>query len=575
MGQRALIMERLTAFWEGRWREQFDSAILAARPAVRPLTYTSSHQDPDAIRLARCRTRCKVGEWSRGLACLIAGELTRPSEAMVQSLRGKHPTSVGKIPEWVRTLDIDAPQRPVLMVDILARAIHIAARASAAGPSGWLTEHLRDTFLIEPTILVHLLEVFNQWVAGQVPERARPWLAASNQVGLSKPNGDIRPVAIGEVLPDLYLRAGPFVETLASARGSRQGDPLGPFLFEFTQQLVMEPVASEFADLLFLSYADDTYILGLAARLLEAFGVLRKRLQVEMPLGMQRVEEGLTVLGVPIGAEDWEVARLQERLWQLQTPLPWLPLLDHPQMASHLLAIAVSMRPMYLAWTVPPRPEVVDAFSDWDNSLEDSTARGCTPGDVEPAYLRPPPPPPPVRLFQARLRLLAVEELQAVRRLARDDATLACFTSLRGPGAGAWVSAAEWSIAAAVRLGLPIQQLHVAGRCVCGTVYADPADPHHALRCKYQHGPSRVHDEVKFEVTKISKASGGVVTMEDDMLLPGKRVDVAVHRPIDGEAHALEINVADPLSLSPSLVRQCERSVGVAAKEWERRKANV
>ncbi|CAI7798698.1 unnamed protein product [Closterium sp. NIES-54] len=90
-----------------------------------------------------------------------------------------------------------------------------------------------------------------------------------------------------------------------------------------------------------------------------------------MPLGMQRVEEGLTVLGVPIGAEDWEVARLQERLWQLQTPLPWLPLLDHPQMASHLLAIAVSMRPMYLAWTVPPRPEVVDAFSDWDNSLED------------------------------------------------------------------------------------------------------------------------------------------------------------------------------------------------------------
>ncbi|CAI5998528.1 unnamed protein product [Closterium sp. NIES-65] len=415
IGQKALITERLGAFWEGRWRELFDSAMAAARPAVRPLSYTRSDQDPDAIRLSRCRSRCRVGEWSRGLACLTAGELARPSEVMGQSLREKHPASAGEVPQWVRDFTIDTAQRPSLTTDILARAIHTAARASAAGPSGWVTEHLRDTFLTEPTCLSHLLEVFNQWVAGQVPERARPWLAASNLVGLSKPNGDVRPVAIGEVLPrilaralcislrpamvsyflpcnqlgagtrvgaeilthsfrsalathpdwcalqidvanafnsfhrnvmfdglrespfsgmipflrvfygtpsDLYLRAGPFVQSLESARGSRQGDPLGPFLFAFTQQQVMEPITREFKDLLFLSYADDTYILGPAARILEAFGVLRERLEwvglevqahkcrfweregegVEraLPLGMQGLEEGLTVVGVPI-----------------------------------------------------------------------------------------------------------------------------------------------------------------------------------------------------------------------------------------------------------------------------------
>ncbi|CAI5980742.1 unnamed protein product [Closterium sp. NIES-65] len=368
IGQKELITERLGAFWEGRWRELFDSAMVAARPAVRPLSYTCSDQGPDAIRLSRCRSRCKVGEWSRGLACLTAGELARPSEVMMQSLREKHPASAGEVPQWVCDFTIDTAQRPSLTTDILARAIHTAARASAAGPSGWVTEHLRDTFLAEPSCLSHLLEVFNQWVAGQVPERARPWLAASNLVGLSKPNGDVRPVAIRE-------------------------------------QQVMEPVTREFKDLLFLSYADDTYILGPAARILEAFGVLRERLEwvglevqahkcrfweregkeVEqaLPLGMQRMDEGLTVVGVPIGEEVWEVVRLRERLRQLQAPLPWLPLLDHPQMASHLLAIAVSARPMYLARTMPPRPEVVEAFRDWDSCLEDCFEQLFPPGTWE------------------------------------------------------------------------------------------------------------------------------------------------------------------------------------------------
>ncbi|CAI7830711.1 unnamed protein product [Closterium sp. NIES-53] len=518
-----------------------------------------------------------------------------------------------------------------------------------------------------------MLNVFNQWVARQVPERARPWLAASNLVGLSKPNGDVTSVAIGEVLPrilaralcitlrpamashfqpchqlgvgtsvgmeilthafrsaltthtdwcalqidvanafnsshrrvmfeglrespfldlipflgifygtpnDLYLRAGPFVETLASARGSRQGDPFRP----------IQLVTIEFAGLLFLSYADDTYILGPASRLLEAFGMRC----LWACSGWRRDSQWWgSLLERRIGR-----SRLRERLRQLQTPLPCLPLLDHPQMASHLLAIAVSAR-----------PEVVDTFSDWDSSLEDCFEQLSPSGtwEYDPArsrlarlqwhlpvrlggfgirgatflsllsyacgwaqaardiaqlgvvseeamfanYLRTvagvdfldpwfsksleqlleavrwemPSLPiciavPPVCLFQARLRQLAMEELQA------------------GRGAGAWVSAvpahadftftaAEWSIAAAVRLGLPIQQLHVAGRCVCGTMYADSANRHHALRCKHQHRPSWVHDEVKFAVAKISKASGRVVTMEDDMLLPRKRVDVA------------------------------------------------
>ncbi|CAI5958982.1 unnamed protein product [Closterium sp. NIES-65] len=478
IGQKALIIERLGAFWEGRWRELFDSAMVAARPAVRPLAYTCSDQDPDAIRLSRCRSRCKVGEWSRGLACLTAGELARPSEAMVQSL-------------------------------------------------------------------------------------------------------------------DLYLRAGPFVQSLESARGSRQGDPLGPFLFAFTQQQVMESVTREFRDLLFLSYADDTYILGPAARILEAFGVLRERLEwvglevqahkcrfwereggdveLALPLGMQRVEEGLTVVGVPIGEEGWEVTRLRERLRQLQAPLPWLPLLDHPQMASHLLAIAVSAHPMYLVRTIPPRPEVVEAFRDWDSCLEDCFEQLFPPGTWEhdpdrsrrarmQLHL-------PVRLggfgIRAAASLSTLSYVCGWAQAARDIAQLgvageeAMFAEYLTTSAGAefldpWFAKALEQLPATIRQEMPGLPLCVA------------APPLRLFQARQRLLAVERSSRHCFAVAKISKASGGVVTMEDSVVLQGKRVDVAVRRPMAGEAHALEISVADPLSLSPSLLGQWLRQQGDA-----------
>ncbi|CAI5949944.1 unnamed protein product [Closterium sp. NIES-65] len=118
---------------------------------------------------------------------------------MVDSLCAKHPSCETAIPEWLQETTVEPSLIPELSVEVLGQAIHSAAWASSPGPSGWVTEHLRDTFLSEPAYLPHLLGVFTQWTKGEVAERVRPWLTASNPVGLSKPNGDVRPVAIGEL----------------------------------------------------------------------------------------------------------------------------------------------------------------------------------------------------------------------------------------------------------------------------------------------------------------------------------------------------------------------------------------
>ncbi|CAI6002377.1 unnamed protein product [Closterium sp. NIES-65] len=274
----------------------------------------------------------------------------------------------------------------------------------------------------------------------------------------------------------------------------------------------MEPVTREFKDLLFLSYVDDTYILGPAARILEAFGVLRERLEwvglevqahkcrfweregkeVEraLPLGMQRVDEGLTVVGVPIGEEVWEDPdRSRRARMQLHLPV---------RLGGFGIRAAASLSPL-------------SYVCGWAQAARVIAQLG-----------------------------VAGEEAMFAEYLT---------TSTGAEFLDPWFVKALEQLPATIRHEIPGLPLH-------------------------QHGPSRVHDEVKFAVAKISKASGGVVTLEDSVVLQRKRVAVAVRRPMAGEAHALEISVADPLSLSPSLLGQCGRQIGVAAREWERRKTS-
>ncbi|CAI5947839.1 unnamed protein product [Closterium sp. NIES-65] len=540
-----------------------------------------------------------------------------------------------------------------------------APRGSSGGPSGWVAEHLRDTFLAFPQSLHFLLAVYQQWLRGRCAPAARSLLASSTLVALAKSNMDVRPIAIGEVLvrilsravclqlrdqmarvflasqqfgvgvmcgtevvvrgvrraladhpdwvvlqldvanafnsfhrdrmfqalqaspefqclipfiglfygtpSDLHYRSGTGVVTMHSERGTRQGDPLSPFLYALTQRLALEPVLAE-GDVQLWLYADDTYVLGPPARVLHHFAEIMRRLgemglaaqphkclvyQTESflsrdleaftGLGIEVARRGLTVTGVPVGTVSFVEQSLPDRLERMGRVLPWLPRLRQPQTAARLLSACVSTRPQYLSRTVPPSPAVISSFTRWDARLGETFQQLLASGtwacreDVREAALdqiflpirlggfgiRRMARIAPLRLRASRL--LEAHALEAVRARHASPLHLARLTSLQGGGAGAWLTSvpyadplripeALWQAASSSRLGLPIPQLALAGQCSCGQAIDDMTVPHHAVRCPRYGVATTIHDTVKYMLRDFAVEAGFAVKVEDSTL---------------------------------------------------------
>ncbi|CAI7867122.1 unnamed protein product, partial [Closterium sp. NIES-54] len=172
---------------------------------------------------------------------------------------------------------------------------------------------------------------------------------------------------------------------LTSARGVRQGDPLGPLLFAASIQQHLRRVATEHPEVRVLAYADDITLIGPATATLDALKVLTPLLAQdgltcnlrkssawssspiegnELPEGLPLTHEGVRVLGSPVGSQRFCADLVRSTLTDAAAPLGSLASI-HPQHTLLLLSRCISRRIGYLLRTTPADALPLSEWHTW------------------------------------------------------------------------------------------------------------------------------------------------------------------------------------------------------------------
>lgn len=148
----------------------------------------------------RCVRLAGEGEYARACQALLAEPPAERNPETEAALQAKHPSA--RRPDLPADSEQPEAAVPGLSQEAVRDAIRSFRRGTAPGPSGLRADHLREALLSAHSdqVLVQLTDLANHLAAGRAPRAIAPFLAGATLHALPKPDGGVRPIAVGEVL---------------------------------------------------------------------------------------------------------------------------------------------------------------------------------------------------------------------------------------------------------------------------------------------------------------------------------------------------------------------------------------
>ena len=175
-----------------RWQEGERLSLWESRTALKrgPGLLELEQRKALAIGLAR------EGFDRKACAALLSKGLCPPTAATAEALRALHRQQ----PPPTAVVMNDLPVAPEIAPSRDASGLFPSE--TAPGPSGLRVQHLMDANVAggSDAFLSQLTAVVNLLAQGRAPEFLAPVLAGAGLVALPKPQGGVRPIAVGEIL---------------------------------------------------------------------------------------------------------------------------------------------------------------------------------------------------------------------------------------------------------------------------------------------------------------------------------------------------------------------------------------